>query len=171
MDIWSGRPYPPPRCLATTVHRGRAVAVPGSTGATVSTATEPQTTFAAAVGCIDGRIHPALTRYVAAAHGVDAVDLVTEPGVDGALAAGDGAILRDVLRRLAPSRDAHACRGVVVAGHEDCAAMPGDLDAHRAAVACAARRLADELGGTPVEGVLVLLDGSVEVVEAATSCA
>jgi hypothetical protein len=129
------------------------------------------TTFAAAVGCIDGRIHPALTRFVAVEHGVDAVDLVTEPGVDGALASGDEAVLRDVLRRLAPSRETHACRAVIVAGHEDCAAMPGDLAAHRTAVACAARRLADELGGTPVEGVLVLLDGSVEVVETATSCA
>jgi carbonic anhydrase len=136
----------------------------------VSTVTMPQTTFAAAVGCIDGRIHPALTRFVAAEHGVDAVDLVTEPGVDGALAAGDESVLHDVLRRLAPSRDAHACRTVIVAGHEDCAAMPGDLDDHRAAVACAARRLADELDGTPVEGVLVLLDGSVEPVETAASC-
>jgi carbonic anhydrase len=137
----------------------------------VSTATMPETTFAAAVGCIDGRIHPALTRFVAAEHGVDAVDLVTEPGVDGALASGDEAVLRDVLRRLVPSREAHACRTVIVAGHEDCAAMPGSLDVHRTAVACAARRLADELGGTPVQGVVVLLDGTVELVETAGSCA
>jgi carbonic anhydrase len=137
----------------------------------VTAATLPRTTFAAAVGCIDGRIHPSLTRFVADEHGVDAVDLVTEPGVDGALASGDEDVLRDVLRRLAPSREAHACSTVIVAGHEDCAAMPGDLDAHRDAVACAARRLADELTGTPVQGVVVLLDGSVEHVETATSCA
>jgi hypothetical protein len=137
----------------------------------VSAVTMPTTTFAAAVGCIDGRIHPALTRFVADEHGVDAVDLVTEPGVDGALAAGDEAVLRDVLRRLAPSRDAHACRTVIVAGHEDCAALPGDLDVHRAAVACAARRLADELGDTPVTGVVVHLDGTVEHIETAGTCA
>lgn len=136
----------------------------------MSTLTSPHTTFAAAVGCIDGRIHPALTRYVAAEHGVDAVDLITEPGVDGALAAGDEAVMRDVLRRLVPSREAHACRTVIVAGHEDCAAMPGDLDDHRGAVACAARRLADELPGTEVRGVVVLLDGAVQLVETATSC-
>jgi carbonic anhydrase len=136
----------------------------------VSTLAMPRTTFAAAVGCIDGRIHPALTRYVAAEHGVDAVDLVTEPGVDGALAAGDETVMDDVLRRLAPSREAHACRAVVVAGHEDCAAMPGDLDDHRRAVACAARRMADQLPGTEVSGVVVLLDGRVELVETAISC-
>jgi carbonic anhydrase len=136
----------------------------------LSSVTLPQTTFAAAVGCIDGRIHPALTRFVAAEHGVDAVDLVTEPGVDGALAAGDEAVLGDVLRRLAPSREAHACRTVIVAGHEDCAAMPGSLDAHREAVACAARRLADRLAGTPVQGVVVHLDGTVELVETAVAC-
>jgi hypothetical protein len=128
------------------------------------------TTFAAAVGCIDGRIHPALTRFVAAEHGVDAVDLVTEPGVDGAIAAGDRGVLDDVLRRLAPSRQAHACRTVVVAGHEDCAALPGDLEVHRTAVACAARRLADGLGGLPVQAVVVRLDGTVERVATAANC-
>jgi carbonic anhydrase len=136
----------------------------------VSTPTLP-TTFAAAVGCIDGRIHPALTRFVAEEHHVDAVDLVTEPGVDGALASGDQTVLRDVLRRLAPSREVHACRTVIVSGHEDCAAMPGSLDDHRTAVACAARRLADVLDGTPVQAVLVLLDGTVELVETAGVCA
>jgi hypothetical protein len=128
------------------------------------------TTFAAAVGCIDGRAHPALTRFVAAEHDVDAVDLVTEPGVDGALAAGDRQVLDDVLRRLGPSREAHACRTVVVAGHEDCAAVPGDLEVHRAAVACAARRLADELDGVPVQAVVVHLDGTVERVSTAATC-
>ena len=123
------------------------------------------TTFAAAVGCIDGRIHPALNRFVAERHGVDAVDLVTEPGADGALASGEEAILASVLRRLAPSCDAHASRVIVIAGHEDCAAMPGDLDDHRWAVARAAERLRGAVDDRlQVEGVVVHLDGSVEVV-------
>jgi carbonic anhydrase len=123
------------------------------------------TTFAAAVGCIDGRIHPALNRYVAERHGVDAVDLVTEPGVDGALASGDEETLAGVLRRLDPSCDAHACRVIVIAGHEDCAAMPGDLDTHRRAVARATERLRSAVDDRfLVEGVVVHLDGNVEVV-------
>lgn len=123
------------------------------------------TTFAAAVGCIDGRIHPALNRFVAERYGVDAVDLVTEPGVDGALASGDESTLAGVLRRLDPSCAAHGCRVIVVAGHEDCAAMPGDLDAHRDAIALATERLRAAVDARfPVEGVLVHLNGNVEVV-------
>ena len=126
-------------------------------------------TFAAAVGCIDGRIHPALTRFVVERHGVDAVDLVTEPGVDGALAAGAEDVLAGVLRRLAPSRQAHAARVVVVAGHEDCAAMPGDLDDHRRAIRAAVKRLREAVDdGLAVEGALVRLDGTVEDVTDAT---
>jgi hypothetical protein len=127
------------------------------------TPARPVTTFAAAVACIDGRVHAALTRYVIDRHGVDAVDLITEPGVDGALADGDDALVGAVLARLAPSRDAHASRVVVLAGHEDCAAMPGDLDDHRRAIVRAVERLARAVGPRlTVEGVLVRLDGEVE---------
>jgi hypothetical protein len=119
--------------------------------------------------CIDGRIHPTLTRFVLERHHVDAVDLITEPGVDGALAEGDEQVLADLLRRLAPSRQAHAARVVVVAGHEDCAAMPGGLDDHRRAIRAAVKRLREAVDdGLTVEGALVRLDGTVEDITDAT---
>ncbi|MFP4636517.1 MAG: carbonic anhydrase, partial [Nitriliruptoraceae bacterium] len=93
--------------------------------------------------------------------GVDAVDVVTEPGVDATVPA----LVDDLARRLAPSLEKHGSTAVVLAGHEDCAGNPVDEATHRQHLATSAGILTDTLGtGVEVLTVYVRLDGSVEVV-------
>ncbi|HEX6417834.1 MAG TPA: carbonic anhydrase [Acidimicrobiales bacterium] len=119
-------------------------------------------TFAAAVTCIDGRVHPPLARWVRERYGVDHVDLLTQPGPDLALccaADGEVAHLRD---HLGVSARAHRPGVLVVAGHADCAANPVPEAEHRRHLRRAldrARAWAPD--GMPVVAVWVDRDGTV----------
>ena len=123
-------------------------------------------TFASAITCIDGRVLPPLIDFARARYGVDAVDVVTEPGVDATVPD----LIEDLTRRLAPSIDKHGSHDVVLAGHEDCAGNPVDEATHRRHLATSARALSSALGdAVDVLAVYVRLDGSVEVVDPPTA--
>jgi hypothetical protein len=118
----------------------------------------PMTTFASAITCIDGRVLLPLYAWIRDRFAVDAVDVVTEPGVDGALPDR----VDDLCRRLAPSLDVHGSVHVVLAGHEDCAGNPVDEPTHREHLDASAALLAEKLGPrVEVLPVYVRLDGTV----------
>lgn len=123
-------------------------------------------TFAAAVTCIDGRVHPTLTRWVRDRFGVDHVDLLTQPGPDLALCCGDEGAVARLRDHLGVSTRAHHPGALVVAGHADCAANPVSEAEHRRHLRRALRRaqawVPPEM---PVVGVWVDLDGRVAEVE------
>jgi hypothetical protein len=115
-------------------------------------------TFASAVTCIDGRVLQPLVDWARDRYGVDAVDVVTKPGVDASCPS----LVDDLCRRLAPSIDAHGSHDVVLAGHEDCAGNPVDEATHREHLGVAAAALSEALGpDVDVLPVYVRLDGTV----------
>lgn len=117
------------------------------------------TTFASAITCIDGRVLPPVVEWGLAHCGVDAVDIVTEPGVDGSLPQ----LVDDLLRRLAPSIDKHGSHEVILAGHEDCAGNPVSEEEHREHLAIAAAALSEALGpDIDVTPIYVHLDGTID---------
>jgi carbonic anhydrase len=79
--------------------------------------------FTALLTCIDGRALPTALDWVTANSDVDHVDVITAPGMDGALADGT-AVGDDALESLLVSMVAHGTRSVVVVGHDDCAGHP-----------------------------------------------
>ncbi|MFN7149455.1 MAG: carbonic anhydrase [Microthrixaceae bacterium] len=91
----------------------------------------PTPPFAAAVTCIDGRTHAALVDWMRHHLGVDYVDLVTQPGADGALSECPRTVCDGIRDQVAVSVTAHASRTIVVAGHDDCAGNPVPADVHR----------------------------------------
>lgn len=97
-----------------------------------------KTSFATAIGCIDGRIQTTLNEWVRQVAGVEYVDTITWPGANGALADGE---IGGIRRALEISASAHGSRLVVVAGHHDCAAHPGTAEEHRLIVAKAVERV------------------------------
>jgi hypothetical protein len=123
---------------------------------------DPVTTFASAITCIDGRVLAPLIDWASETFGVEAVDIVTEPGVDGCLPDR----IEDLTRRLSPSLTAHGSHDVVLAGHEDCAGNPVSADEHRSCLALSAAALSEALGpDVSVVPVYLHLDGTVDVLD------
>jgi hypothetical protein len=110
--------------------------------------------FAVAVTCIDGRIQAAVADVVRRTHGVAHVDMVTVPGVDGALQAA-GPAREQVRGGVAVSVDSHGSTVAVVAGHTDCAGHPVADQQHAADIGAAVDWLRSEFPQLIVLGALV----------------
>lgn len=110
--------------------------------------------FSALLTCIDGRALPTALDWVNATHDVDHVDVITAPGMDGALADGTGAG-EDALESLLVSMGAHGTRSVVVAGHDDCAGHPATSERRGSIIADAVARVAARHPELAVHGLHV----------------
>jgi 2-keto-3-deoxy-L-rhamnonate aldolase RhmA len=84
-------------------------------------------TFATAFNCMDGRCQDTVSAFVRAKWGVDWVDAITEPGIDGILAGKHplaeqpGNILEWIRRKAEVSARGHGSVHAVVVGHTKCA--------------------------------------------------
>jgi len=89
--------------------------------------------FGTAVNCMDGRVQLPVIEWLTRQHGVDYVDVVTEPGPVAILAdAPSGTRARSIRARVAISVEKHGSRVVVVVGHHDCAGNPvGEAEQRR----------------------------------------
>ncbi|CAI9832721.1 conserved hypothetical protein [Nitrosopumilaceae archaeon] len=110
-------------------------------------------TFATSISCIDGRVQEPLMTWIRERYGVDHVDVISEPGVDGLIGGAEAA-----LRAKAEiSVRAHSSRGIVVSGHHDCAANPASEGEHlemirRAVSTVSSWNLGPEVAGAWVDG-------------------
>ncbi len=111
--------------------------------------------FAVAVTCIDGRIQSAVAESVRADHDATYVDVVTVPGIDGALLDPGSPARQQVRDAVAVSVTAHDSRVAVVAGHTDCAGHPVDDDVHERDVRAAVAWLRAEFPDLDVRGAVV----------------
>ena len=98
--------------------------------------------FATAINCMDGRVQAPVTAYLKKKYGVDYVDMITEPGSDGILAANkDKAIIESIKKKVGISTGRHGSKYISVAGHHDCAGNPVDKDTHLANIRSAIKTL------------------------------
>jgi len=82
-------------------------------------------TFCTAVNCIDGRVQRPVSEYLSELFSVDYVDVVTEAGVVGVLAAEPRSEHgTSIYRRIDISLSAHDSKGIGVIAHHDCAGNP-----------------------------------------------
>lgn len=126
-----------------------------------------QPTFAAAVTCIDGRVHEPIIAWARERFGVEYVDLVTQPGPDLALCCDTEARIGHLRESLGVSAQAHRSGALVIAGHADCAANPVSEEQHRDHLRRAlSRALAWAPPGMVVVGVWVDDEGRVTEVDA-----
>ena len=111
--------------------------------------------FAVLLNCIDGRTQQPLLDWVRRELDVTYVDVVTEPGVDAVLARGDDWTVQALLDKVCVSRLAHGAVALIVAGHHDCAANPGDAAQHASDLTAAVEALREALPELPARGVYV----------------
>lgn len=82
-------------------------------------------TFAAAINCMDGRVQQPVIEFMTSRYGVEYVDMITEPGPNKVLAAGDASgQIASIKRRVEISVNNHGSKVIAIFGHEDCAGNP-----------------------------------------------
>lgn len=89
-------------------------------------------TFATALNCMDGRVQEIVVKKIKEFTGVDYVDMITEPGIDGLLAKKENlSLLEWVLTKVKISTEKHGSKYVAVVGHGDhCAGNPVEKEQH-----------------------------------------
>ena len=85
--------------------------------------------FGAAINCIDGRVQEPVANWLKMQYQLDFIDVITEPGADGALAARPE-VAEQIKAKLLVSVQRHGSSVVALVGHFDCAAHPGSRDEH-----------------------------------------
>lgn len=103
--------------------------------------------FATAADCMDGRTKKPVSRFIRNKTGARFVDTPTRPGVVGRLGRSqpDKAQLDEVVGELGISIVKHNSRGLVVAGHAECAGDPVDELTGKLHVVRAANAIVDGL--------------------------
>ncbi len=80
-------------------------------------------TFFTAVGCMDGRVQDAVAQFGRAKFGVKFADTITEAGLVGLLQKNlSEEFLSNFKDKMNVSLEKHHSKGVIVHGHQDCAA-------------------------------------------------
>jgi hypothetical protein len=87
-------------------------------------------TFATAINCMDGRVQQPVIDWIRESYGVDYVDMITEPGPDGALAQGLAQTTESIRSRVRISVEVHGSNLVALVGHHDCAGNPVSKEQH-----------------------------------------
>jgi hypothetical protein len=94
--------------------------------------------------------------YICRYHGVDYVDMITEPGPDLILAEQtDKLACESIRRRLEISSQAHGSRLFFIVGHHDCAGNPSDERGRLKQIEAAAARIRSWLSEGVVLGLWV----------------
>lgn len=82
-------------------------------------------TFCTAINCLDGRVQLPVISHLRQRFGVDFVDMVTEPGPVGLLAARTNvAAVQSIRERVKLTLERHQSCGIGVVAHHDCAGNP-----------------------------------------------
>ncbi len=85
--------------------------------------------FATSINCIDGRVQTPISGWIRENHGVEFVDVISEPGCDLTLS-GPSDAESHLKSKVEISINAHKSRLVFVSGHHECAANPVSRDEH-----------------------------------------
>jgi len=96
--------------------------------------------FAASINCIDGRVQGPISKWIKENHGVEFVDVVSEPGCDLTLS-GPSDAEAGMKAKVEISINAHKSKLVFVSGHHECAANPVSKEEHIAHIKKAVERV------------------------------
>lgn len=89
--------------------------------------------FGTAINCIDGRTQEPVIDFMKQEYGIDGVDMVTFPGVDGVISSlGNFNTIALIRNAVSISIEKHGSRIIAVVGHSDCAGNPGNREHHYA---------------------------------------
>lgn len=90
-------------------------------------------TFFTTVGCMDGRVQEAVTRYGKLKFGAVYPDTITEAGLVGKLSkeSTEENLIGSIKNKLDISLEKHHSKGIIVHGHQECAGNPVEDEKHK----------------------------------------
>ena len=98
--------------------------------------------FGTAINCIDGRTQEPVIDFMRHKYGIDGVDMVTFPGVDGIItSSGISDEIALIRKAVSISIEKHGSRIIAVVGHFDCAGNPGNREHHYAHIGKAVQQV------------------------------
>ena len=97
--------------------------------------------FATCLNCIDGRTHFPVINWIKEVYGIDYVDLITEPGMVGAVSVDEGLIDENILKNVSTSISKHNTRQIFIVAHYDCAGNPVNEEEQRDQLLIACKNL------------------------------
>jgi len=120
--------------------------------------------FGTALTCIDGRVQEPVARWLREHYYLDYIDVISEPGVDALLAAGDSPQAAWVREKVQRSLQRHGSNLIAVVGHYDCSANSGTQAEHAEQIRRALQAVRLWGFSATVEGLWVNETWEVEVV-------
>lgn len=120
-------------------------------------------TFFTSIGCMDGRVHQAITTYGQNKFGAKYADTITEAGLVGLIFKKDidSKLLESIKNKILISLSKHLSKGIVVHGHSECAGNPVEDQEHKEETRESARIVKTMVGAMDIEviPVFVIRDG------------
>lgn len=118
---------------------------------------------AVCLNCMDGRVQLPVIHWIKEEHGVEYVDMITEPGIDGMLA--DTRVsIGTIEEKLKISIVKNNASIIFVAGHHDCKGNLVSDDEHKNHITAAVTRLKAEFTGINILGLWVNQEWKVELI-------
>lgn len=111
--------------------------------------------FGTAINCMDGRCQDPVNFWLKSRHGVQFIDVITEPGIVKILSGDDEDAIAEIRRQLTISVNRHGSRVAAVAGHHNCAGDPLPREEQYAQIEQSARRIASWGLGIRISGLYV----------------
>lgn len=120
-------------------------------------------TFFTSIGCMDGRVHPAILSYGQNKFKAKYADTITEAGLVGQITKQDidQNLIESVKNKLLISLTKHQSKGIIVHGHQECAGNPVADEQHKQQVKETAKLIRTMVGAMTIEvaPVFVLRNG------------
>jgi hypothetical protein len=112
--------------------------------------------FGTAINCIDGRTQEPVIDFMKQKYGIDGVDMVTFPGVDGVVSSlGNFNTIALIRNAVSISIEKHGSRIIAVVGHFDCAGNPGNREHHYAHIGKAVQQVSSWKFDVEIVGLYV----------------
>lgn len=112
--------------------------------------------FGTAINCIDGRTQEPVIDFMKQKYGIDGVDMVTFPGVDGVVSSlGNFNTIALIRNAVSISIEKHGSRIIAVVGHFDCAGNPGNKEHHYAHIGKAVQQVSSWKFDAEIVGLYV----------------
>ena len=121
--------------------------------------------FGTAINCIDGRTQEPVIDFMKQKYGIDGVDMVTFPGVDGVVSSlGNFNTIALIRNAVSISIEKHGSRIIAVVGHFDCAGNPGNREHHYAHIGKAVQQVSSWNFDVEIIGLYVNDEWQIEEV-------